>query len=335
MTQEIVPATTSSPLALIGHIANHHAAQGAFDDYHSRVAQNTLRRHHADLAVFTTYLANAGLVLTTEDLMHAPDTWQGVTHGLVEGFVRWMLAAGYAIESINARLATIKVYCKLAAKAQVIDAADYGLIKLVQGYRHSEGRHVDEGREVTRVGNKKAVAVSISTTQAALLKTQPDTPQGRRDALLMCLLLDHGLRCGEVAALTPGCIVDGSLTFYRQKVDKVQNHDLTRDTLLAWNRYAGVMPANSPRLLAGSRKGGKLEGIMSERAITDRVCVLGDVIGLNGLSAHDCRHYWATAAVKGGTDIKSLQDAGGWSSPAMPLRYAESGRVANKGVKLG
>ncbi len=73
---------------------------------------------------------------------------------------------------------------------------------------------------------------------------------------------------------------------------------------------------------------------MSERAITDRVKTLGEAIGITGLSAHDCRHYWATSAVRNGTDIKSLQDAGGWSSPAMPLRYAESASIANKGVKL-
>ncbi len=46
------------------------------------------------------------------------------------------------------------------------------------------------------------------------------------------------------------------------------------------------------------------------------------------------RHYWATSATRGGTDLKSLQDAGGWKSPAMPMRYVESQAVANKGVKL-
>jgi hypothetical protein len=43
--------------------------------------------------------------------------------------------------------------------------------------------------------------VHIAQKQAKKLKSQPDTPQGRRDALLMCLLLDHGLRVGEVARL--------------------------------------------------------------------------------------------------------------------------------------
>jgi hypothetical protein len=39
-------------------------------------------------------------------------------------------------------------------------------------------------------------------------------------------------------------------------------------------------------------------------------------------------------AIRNGTDVKSLQDAGGWSSPAMPVRYAESAAIANQGVKL-
>src|SRR5438034_10985201 len=98
-----------------------------------------------------------------------------------------------------------------------------------------EGRNVDQKREVTRVGTKKAEAVPLTQEQARALKEQSNTPQGRRDALLMCLLLDHGLRCGEVAALTPESlnVSSGLLTFYRQKVDKVQTHRLTRDTLLA------------------------------------------------------------------------------------------------------
>jgi len=71
---------------------------------------------------------------------------------------------------------------------------------------------------------------------------------------------------------------------------------------------------------------------MSERAITDRVRELGERIGVMGLSAHDLRHAWATRAARNGTPIDRLQDAGGWSSPAMPLRYVESAKIANEGV---
>ena len=37
------------------------------------------------------------------------------------------------------------------------------------------------------------------------------------------------------------------------------------------------------------------------------------------------------ATRKGG----ALQDAGGWASPAMPLRYVEAAKIANQGVLLG
>src|SRR5260370_12599025 len=106
----------------------------------------------------------------------------------------------------------------------------------------------------------------------------------------------------------------GLLTFYRQKVDKVQTHRLTRDTLFSAMRYFEVAkPAG--KLLMGSRKGGKLEGVMSERAITDRVRELGERIGVKGLSAQDCRHTCAKPPVKP-SDIKSLHPTVSSSSPA-------------------
>ena len=88
-------------------------------------------------------------------------------------------------------------------------------------------------------------------------------------------------------------------------------------------------------LLCGFRKNGTLtESGMNRHAISKRVRKLGEDIGIDGLSAHDCRHYWATQAVHKGTDIIALRDAGGWSSLAMPSRYVEAGIIANSGVKL-
>jgi len=92
--------------------------------------------------------------------------------------------------------------------------------------------------------------------------------------------------------------------------------------------YAG------PLLLASDKRGQIVEGSMSARAMNKRVGVLGQTIGLEHLSPHDCRHYWATTLSRRGTPIRALQDAGGWSSPAMPLRYAESASIANEGAEV-
>jgi integrase len=75
---------------------------------------------------------------------------------------------------------------------------------------------------------------------------------------------------------------------------------------------------------------GRLSGPgMSERTLTRRVAQLGERIGLKGLSAHDCRHYWASQAAKNQTPLPELQDAGGWNSVAMPMRYIEKQQVAS------
>jgi integrase len=224
----------------------------------------------------------------------------------------------------------------------VISTDEYALIRAVEGYRLKEGKRVDEKRAEagveTRQGAKKATAVHISHDQARALKSQPDTPQGRRDAVLMCLLLDHGLRCGEVALLKVRHVdlKAGQLKFYRPKVDKEQTHNLSRDTLAALKAWfdSGDAPIlKDAPLLRGSRKGGHLlNGGMSERAITARVADLGKVLKLENLSAHDCRHYWATKHAERGVDPFRLQEAGGWNSLTMPRRYVEAARIANEGM---
>jgi integrase len=75
--------------------------------------------------------------------------------------------------------------------------------------------------------------------------------------------------------------------------------------------YPSIDRPDPPRLLLlGSQKDRSLCGKMSERAITKHVCALGEEIGLIGLSAHDCRHYWATQAARNATPLDRLQDAG-------------------------
>lgn len=338
--------TAPGTWAAAGQAANNAAARSAFGDYQSRKAANTTRRQAGDLALFGQYLGAAGL--TSGDFGNDPAAWRGITWGLVEGFTRWQLGAGYAVGSVNVRLATVKNYARLALKAGTLPQAEYAMIMTVKGYAHKEAQHIDERRTAedvaTRKGAKKAVAVSLTPAQAGQLIGQPNTPQGRRDALLMAVMLDHGLRVGEVArlAVTDFDLKAGSLTFYRPKVDKTQTHKLTARTLAAAKAYfkndAPVI-GNVWRASASKKDGraavGTLTGQgLSERAITERVATLGAAVGAVCLSAHDLRHYWATQAARNGTAIDRLQDAGGWNSPAMPLRYVESAKIANSGVKL-
>lgn len=333
----LTPVTSDDDrLALAGAIADAYVQQQVFNAYRQRQPPNTRRRQLADLRLFCTYLAAVGVKREAEVLATNPIAWRGVTGGLVEGFVRWQVEQGYAIGSINIRLSTVKVYCTLAARAGVLDAQTLTLIRLVQGYRHKEGRTLDRERGRSRVGAKKAEPTLLHAGHALLLKRQPtDTPLGRRDSLLVCLFLDHGFRCGEVRTLRVQDLdlVAGTLTLYREKVDRTQVHQLTAETLLAAMAYLPDV-AGQEYLFPCRRDRRGLVQPLNVRAIHERIRVLGERIGVAKLSPHDLRHYWATLAMRHGTSVDRLQEAGGWTSPMMPLRYATRAKIANEGVKL-
>lgn len=73
---------------------------------------------------------------------------------------------------------------------------------------------------------------------------------------------------------------------------------------------------------------------MGKSAIYQRVRFLGDQIGIEHLSPHDCRHFWATSASEAGTDLENLKQARGWASLEMPSRYIKRRYIANEYVKL-
>lgn len=320
-----------------GAAADRAAASTRIDDYRSRRAAETLRRQDDDLLLFSEFLEQAGI--PGGDFTRDPFAWRGITWGLVEAFIKWQLAQGYAVPTVNVRLSTVKTYARLAFQAGALDAQAYALIHAIKGYGRGEQRRIDGHRSPNiRRGLKKAEPVRITPDQAASLKTHPDTPQGRRDRLLMCLLLDHGLRVGEAAGLCVEDFIpaDGLLRFFRSKVGKEQTHRLSESTRAAFTDCAshGELPETGKLLRCSLKNSALGKAGITTRAITLRVKVLGEERGIHGLSAHDCRHAWATSAARNGTDPFALQEAGGWSSLAMPRRYVEEQEIANDGVKL-
>lgn len=362
-----------SDVAAVGAAANQTAANYIFIDYQQRRAEKTIRTQAAALLLWAQYLDSVGAaaellaqaaawadcyythqeheahsqyaesqgvplpyVWAAGYCQNIPDAWEGVTWGLVEGYVKWLLQKGYSIASVNNRLSAIKVYTRLATKAGVITPTEQALIREVRGYGAAEGKRVDQTRKQTRVGYKKEEAVVLTAEQARILKkNHPDSPQGIRDRLMICLFLDLGLRANEVAALKVEDLADtGYAIVYRQKTDTVDRMKLSPDILQALQDYRPFLRRNG-RLLRGSRKNGKLTNqVMSVRAIGNRVKTLGrDKLGLWELSPHDLRHTWATQAAKKSSPFV-LRDAGGWSNMQTPSRYVEKAEVVNEGIEL-
>lgn len=358
MSNDLIPfPSREDGLALAARIADQAAASGTFEDFRSRRALGTIRRQAADLRAFADYLdeparlsdgampklgepirAFADALSDLSCPLNGTAAWAGITFGLVRGFVSWLLDTGYAVGTVNNRLATIKVYAELAFTAGIMTDTQYNLIRTVKGYRLSESKRTDEKRTQTRRGLKKATATKLTREQVERLKVQPDTPQGRRDALLICLLADHGLRCSEVALLQVATfdLSEGTFSFYRPKVDKQQQHRLTPAARRALEAYLKHDAPVLGFLIVASRKNSQLD--VSGKGVTVRgingiVGRLGETLGIMGLSPHDLRHFWATRAAKQ-SDPFALQEAGGWNSLAMPRRYIDNAKIANEGIVL-
>lgn len=331
MTEEVVLYNRHSALGQAAQAADAAAKAAVFENYLQKTAAETRRRQIGDITLFQQYLQAAHV--ETVGMANDLSLWSEVSDGLLEGFVRWQLQKGYRIGSINVRLATMKAYCRLAMKAGHLAIESYQRIHAVEGIRKDEGINIDEHREVTHVGVKKSEPVRITPAHVNVIKRELSKRADQDEyfassLLLFCILADLGLRCGEVASLERERInlEEGELHFYRRKVKKWQRHELKPDVFVAarfyFERYNPV-----GYLFPGEEPGQHL----ATRSVNWRVGEIGKLVGIEGLSPHDLRHYWATHS-KG--DLGVLQQAGGWNSLAMPLHYREDAAIANAGLTV-
>lgn len=335
--------TRPGTLQELGQVANQVAESAVFKLYQDRRPINTQRSQRAALAVFAQFMRTCGLA--SPDLYSNPLSWMGITWGLVQAFQKWLLQQGYSIKTINDRVSVVKVYMAMANQAHIIPDAEILRLQSLRGYTRKEAMDTDAKRisqgVATRCGAKKMQATPITEEQArALCAVRNDTPQARRDALLFCLMLDHGMRVSEVADLRIEDVdrIAKQITFYRRKTGKTSRHNLrgrawqvVSEYLLKDNRAV-----NGPLILASCKTGSLIEKGMTTRAIAERVTQLGRWVGIDNLSPHDCRHNGATLAGNDPTvSLAGLMAWGGWDSASSAMRYIDHRQADNDGVNLG
>lgn len=318
----------------LGHAANEAARLTAFTSYYNRKSINTRKAMRNTLGVLSTALATDGVKREPDQLFENPEAWRGITHGLVEGFQNWCLESGYAVSGINTMLSHIKIYCRLAVKGGVLSQDELYRIRDVKAVARREIPNINAGRRAdgtpTRRSAEKDTHTAITRAEALTLKQMhPNTPRGRRNRVMMCVLLDHGLRADELAKLTIRNVKLASreIEFYRSKSDAWQAISLSADLHAALLPYLQKDAATSGPLLLSGKKHCPDDlntNGMTRQRIFDEVRDLGIDAGIEGaLSPHDCRVYWAITSYRHHKDIARLQREGGWSSPAMPMHYMQ------------
>lgn len=364
---------------------NEAAERGLFDEYKEKKSDSTLRAHRSDLGLFVDFVYSTGGIPSMDDLparhgstcscprcklasglQDIAEAWMDVSHGMVFQFRDWMKDNGYSIKSINRRLSTVKIYAHLAFQSGVLSESDHVRIRAIKGYTLKDGKKIDEKRSEARISSKKAGPTEIPANMIHCLKYDHDfqTEQGIRDAVLMTILLDTGMRCSELAELTVGNInpfqdmpdieqfdneqeyekaicaaaEKSIMQWYRPKTSTMSKPwAMTPDVffMLAKYRDSGLMPSDKDApVLRSSHRSGKLTTPgMSTRAIYNRVKTLSAQCGMSNVSPHDFRHSAAKRLAKATNgDITRLMAIMGWQTPAMATHYAEITGVANEGI---
>ena len=319
----------------IGQAFNAAASKGIFEDYKNRKARNTQVRHDQELANFAAFLTEYGY---PNKGMKTPEEWKGITFGLIQGYQQYMLQKGYSVNTTNQTLYIIKAYAALAGKAGFIDALEMSKIRDVKGFKAGEAAHIDQQRKAanaqTRMSTKKQTARSLSTLQVERLKHEhPDTLKGKRDALILSLFLDMGLREGELLSLTAESfdMSEKVLHWHREKTNNNGHEMMSRDVYAAAAAYFEAYEATEKKeptagrssLLVSINQWGKVTGCLTLRGIVDIVRTSGNRVGIDHLSPHDLRHSMALRAYKAGIPLKSIQRRLGHSSVKTTERYID------------
>lgn len=331
-------------LARAGEAATRVVQDTVFQRYQQTRAQGTKDAQRSDLTLFARYLAQANVTRTAQQLFCDAQAWAGMTAALLEGFRQWLYYAqpprdeharqrGYAISSVGRYLATVRQYCRLAFLSGVLPADEWLKIKEVRGHSHAEGANIDAERATRRIlprmSSRKLYATPLDGDDLQMLHAASTRPGGRRardgalslrDALLLCLLGEHGLRIGEIVALNVGSVDlrRGTLTVLRAKTYGRDVLRLLPATHAAAERY---LPRVSQEQAAPLFTGYRQQRI-SRRGLSRRVRQLGELAGIKHLSPHDLRHYWTRDWFLKEEALSTIQRYGGWASGAMPLYYA-------------
>lgn len=246
-----------------------------FSAYTDPLSGRTRRRQERELASLRAFALQQGCL--AQDLLTAPG-WSQIEGALVAAYIAHLQAQHYKASSIGIQLHTIKKYASLAAEAGYLPLEAYKAIKKLRPPQETEPR---------------PSRFALTDQDVQRLLQQPDTTQGRRDALCLALLLQCGLWPRSIVALNRSSfnLVERTVSFYSYATHEYETCQLDPLTLAAATQYLKRTFPYEEALFVGNRKAGTGRRL-TDRTVNHRVQELGKKIGLKGLIPKDCHAYW-------------------------------------------
>jgi site-specific recombinase XerD len=229
-----------------------------------------------------------------------------------------------AASTANRHLTALRGVLGHAWRAGLMSAEDYHRAVDVEPIR---GMTMPAGRALS-VGEMRALFESCAA--------DPCTARGNRDATVIALVHQAGLRRSEVTRLNLDNFdpTDGTIRF-RGKGNKERSNAVAgggREALEAWLAARGEAPGP---LVCGIAKGGRVE--LSRRLHPDSVRYIvehrAELAGVRDVSPHDFRRSAISDLLDAGEDLASVQRFAGHSDPKTTSRYDRRGhRVTLRAV---
>ena len=235
-----------------------------------------------------------------------------ITRTLILAFRAQMLERELSPSTINVRLSAVRKLVREAKRAGVIGAEEASQMADVPNVR----------QQGTRLGNW------LTKEQAKQLLAVPDrsTPKGKRDYVILALLVGCALRRTELAMLNVETIqmregrwVLADLSGKGSRIRTVAVPLWVKQGINAWMTAAGI---EDGRLLRQVTKAGKPKGDgLSDWAVWSVVEQAAKEIGIERFGAHDLRRTCAKLCRKAGGDLEQIKFLLGHSSIQTTERY--------------
>ena len=186
--------------------------ESALKEYLSSLAKSSRRSRLFAMKTVAKFFTSRGVDVSAEELSTNFEIWIHLDSAFILALYEWMMGNGYSINSAQIVKSFVFAQFKLLQQCEMITRDKLGSIYILT----KTGR-LSDGKKPKWYGRNGV----LSDEQASRLKINHDTDTvcGRRDKLLMHILLDHGLRRSEVVGLETDNIdiVKGVMKFYRSK----------------------------------------------------------------------------------------------------------------------
>lgn len=244
----------------------------------------TVRGYLTDLSVFSRWLARDLTTLGPAD---------------VREYRASLLKAGAAAQTVNRKLAAIAAFGNWAAQNKILPGNPALNIKSVETVSLAP-KWLD----------KKQRNALVQAMKDDLQKARIRYPRlwllRLRDAVVVTLLLNTGLRVSEVSNLRVSDILmterKAALTVRAGKGGKQRSVPINSEARRLLDEWISIRPDSGNEILFLGQRGEK----MQVRSVQLAVSRLADLAGLKGVTPHICRHTFAKSLLDNGVTLEKV-----------------------------